>query len=229
MSSRYRSERFGMAIFALVSDLRNCLSDDLVLDEHLTGCRRDPSLGATVRVDGSASAVYRRLIRYMWADHVHNGLVTELGPWLVVAAAAVAFPGPAAAAATAAAAACFAVSAAPARTSSSRSGRSADPGPPGCRDTDTRRGVGRTAVSGPRRRRRRGTGSGRVIGIRTGQDGTGSGTRATDGSGKPDPAPPDPIVPAPVTFRGYRTCGVIPNPSSIFNRSGIHYPRGVIR
>jgi hypothetical protein len=86
---------------ALVSDLRRSLSDDLVLDAHLRGCRRDPDLDATVRVDGSASAVYHRLVRYMRADHVHDGLGPELLLWSVVAAIAVLFPLPAAAVATA--------------------------------------------------------------------------------------------------------------------------------
>jgi len=88
------------SVDALVSDLRRSLSDDLVLDTHLRGCRRDPDLDATVRVEGSADAVYHRLVRYMRADHVHDGLEPELVLWSAVAVIALLFPLPAAAIAT---------------------------------------------------------------------------------------------------------------------------------
>jgi hypothetical protein len=87
---------------ALVADLRCCLSDDLVLDDHLRACRRDPELEATVRVDGDAAGVFSRLLRYLRADHVHKsgGLTAEFALWCPVAVAAALFPLPAAAAAT---------------------------------------------------------------------------------------------------------------------------------
>jgi hypothetical protein len=89
---------------ALVADLRRCLSDDLVLDDHLRRCRRDPELEATVAVDGDLKSVSDRLLRYFRADHVHKdgGLTAEFALWCSIAAAAVLAPLPAAVAATAA-------------------------------------------------------------------------------------------------------------------------------
>jgi hypothetical protein len=88
------------AVDALVADLRTCLSDDRVLFEHLDGCRRDTSIEATVHVDGDAVTVYRRLVRYMRADHVHIGLVGEFVVSVAIAAVAASYPLPVAAAVT---------------------------------------------------------------------------------------------------------------------------------
>lgn len=79
---------------ALVADLRRCLSDDIVLDDHLRTCRIEKSMTVTVRVDGSASAVRQRLVRWMRADHVHDGLFGAFLGSLIIVGLAVAFPLP---------------------------------------------------------------------------------------------------------------------------------------
>jgi hypothetical protein len=96
----FHRDDLSSGVDALVADLRTCLSDDLVLFDHLEGCRRDTSLEATVHVDGDAVTVFRRLVRYLRVEHVHSGLGGEFAVSLVVAAAAVVYPLPVGVAAT---------------------------------------------------------------------------------------------------------------------------------
>jgi hypothetical protein len=77
---------------SLVADLRSCLSDDTVLDDHLPTCRMDKSMTVVVEMEGDAESVWNRLVRWMRADHVHGGLVAPLLGSLAVVAVALSFP-----------------------------------------------------------------------------------------------------------------------------------------
>ena len=103
----FTREELAEGVPALVRDLRRCLSDDIVLDDHLGACRIEKSMPVTVRVDGSASAVYHRLVRWMRADHVHGGLLRPFVGSLGIAAAAALSPFGVAAAVTLAALAAY--------------------------------------------------------------------------------------------------------------------------
>jgi hypothetical protein len=97
----FHRDHLSVSVDELVALLRTCLSDDLVLHEHLDACTTVSSLDATVHVDGDARSVANRLVRYMRSDHVHEGLVGEFVVSVPVAALGLAAPLPVAAVTTA--------------------------------------------------------------------------------------------------------------------------------
>lgn len=76
----------------LVAELRQCISDDNVLHDHVGEAYMVQSMRATVRVDGDFQDTSRRLIRWMRADHVRDGLVVPFIASLAVVALAILFP-----------------------------------------------------------------------------------------------------------------------------------------
>jgi hypothetical protein len=73
-----------------VAELRQCISDDNVLHEHVGDSYMVRELPAIVHVDGDFEDTARRLIRWMRADHVRHDLRGRfVGSLLLVALAAV--------------------------------------------------------------------------------------------------------------------------------------------
>lgn len=76
----------------LVTDLRQCLSDDGVLSDHLGEVYAIRSMRSEVPVPGDFTSVKDRMIRFARLTHVHEGLGTELAVSLLVVGLALLFP-----------------------------------------------------------------------------------------------------------------------------------------
>lgn len=76
----------------LVSDLRNCVSDDGVLSEHLGDVYAIRSMVSEVPVPGDFPSVKERMVRFARITHVHEGLGTELAVSVLLVGLALSFP-----------------------------------------------------------------------------------------------------------------------------------------
>jgi hypothetical protein len=74
------------------TELRQCISDDNVLHEHVGDAYMVQEPPAIVHVDGDFKDTTRRLIRWMRADHVRHGVRWRLVGSLFLIAVAAAFP-----------------------------------------------------------------------------------------------------------------------------------------
>ncbi|MFB6300222.1 MAG: glycosyltransferase [Halobacteriales archaeon] len=81
-----------ISVDQFVAELRQCISDDNVLHEHVGDAYMIQSMQVTVRVDGDFRDTSRRLIRWMRADHVRNGLVIQFVASLAIVGLALLFP-----------------------------------------------------------------------------------------------------------------------------------------
>lgn len=76
----------------LVTDLRNCLSDDGVLSDHLGTVHPIGSMIAEVPVPGDLVSVKERMTRFARITHVHEGLGGPLVASLTLVSLALLFP-----------------------------------------------------------------------------------------------------------------------------------------
>jgi hypothetical protein len=76
----------------LVAQLRQVLSDDGLLSQHIDAFHAVRSMVTPVEVPGDISSTYHRVIRFNRLTHVHEGMVGDFGVALGMAVAAVVFP-----------------------------------------------------------------------------------------------------------------------------------------
>jgi hypothetical protein len=86
----FRCTELDIPVEQFATELRQCISDDNVLHEHVGDAYMLRELPAIVYVDGDFKDTARRLIRWMRADHVRHDLRGRfVGSLLLVALAAV--------------------------------------------------------------------------------------------------------------------------------------------
>lgn len=86
-----RSE-LDVTVDELAAELRQVLSDDGLLSQHIDGFHAVRSMVTPVPVPGDLESTYQRLVRFNRLTHVHEGMTGDLVVALAVTAAAVAFP-----------------------------------------------------------------------------------------------------------------------------------------
>ena len=86
----FSRKELDVSVREFATELRQCVSDDNVLHEHVGDAYMMRELPAMVHVDGDFKDTARRLIRWMRADHVRNDLRWNfVGSLLLVILAAV--------------------------------------------------------------------------------------------------------------------------------------------
>ncbi|MFB6114522.1 MAG: glycosyltransferase family 2 protein [Halodesulfurarchaeum sp.] len=84
--------REDVSVQSLISDLRQSLSDDGILSDHLETVHPIRSKLARVHIPGNLTAVKERMIRFIRLSHVHEGGFSALGGLMALVLLAVVFP-----------------------------------------------------------------------------------------------------------------------------------------
>lgn len=88
----FTREELNIPVNELVAELRQVLSDDGLLSQHIDDFHAVKSMVTPVKVVGDLKSTYDRLVRFNRLTHVHEGMVGDLVVALVMTIAAVAFP-----------------------------------------------------------------------------------------------------------------------------------------
>lgn len=88
----FTREELDVEVTELVEELRQVLSDDGLVSQHLDDIHPVRSMVTPVRVPGDLRTTYARLVRFNRLTHVHEGMYGDLLVSVVAVAAAVAFP-----------------------------------------------------------------------------------------------------------------------------------------
>jgi hypothetical protein len=88
----FTREELNITVEQLAEELRQVLSDDGLLSQHIDSFHAVKSMVTPVEVPGDVRSTYARLIRFNRLTHVHEGMTGDLVIALIMAAAAVAYP-----------------------------------------------------------------------------------------------------------------------------------------
>lgn len=88
----FTREELNITAEQLAEELRQVLSDDGLLSQHINGFHAVKSMVTPVEVPGDVQPTYARLIRFNRLTHIHEGMTGDLVVALVMMAAAVAYP-----------------------------------------------------------------------------------------------------------------------------------------
>jgi hypothetical protein len=88
----FTREELGVGVDELVDELRQVLSDDGLVSQHLDDIHPVRSMVTPVRVPGDLRTTYARLVRFNRLTHVHEGMYGDLVVATVAVAAAVTVP-----------------------------------------------------------------------------------------------------------------------------------------
>jgi hypothetical protein len=88
----FTSEELNVTVDELVAELRQVLSDDGLLSQHIDDFHPIKSMVTPVEVPGDLASTYARLVRFNRLTHVHEGMTGSLLIALLMAGAGVAFP-----------------------------------------------------------------------------------------------------------------------------------------
>jgi hypothetical protein len=88
----FTREELNVSVDELAAELRQVLSDDGLLSQHIDDFHAVESMVTPVEVAGDLETTYARLVRFNRLTHVHQGMTGDLAVALGMTAAAVAFP-----------------------------------------------------------------------------------------------------------------------------------------
>lgn len=88
----FTREELNITVEQLAEELRQVLSDDGLLSQHIDDFHAVQSLVTPVEVPGDVRSTYARLVRFNRLTHVHEDMTGDLVAALVVTVAAVAYP-----------------------------------------------------------------------------------------------------------------------------------------
>lgn len=88
----FTREELNVTVDELVAELRQVLSDDGLLSQHIHDFHAVRSMVTFVEVPGDATSTYNRLVRFNRLTHVHEGMTGDLIVAVVMTAAAAVFP-----------------------------------------------------------------------------------------------------------------------------------------
>jgi hypothetical protein len=88
----FTREELTITVTQLTEELRQVLSDDGLLSQHIDSFHAVQSMVTPVKVPGDVRSTYARMIRFNRLTHVHEGMKAELIVALVMTIAGVAYP-----------------------------------------------------------------------------------------------------------------------------------------
>lgn len=88
----FTREELNTTVETLTTELRQVLSDDGLLSQHVDNFHAVRSLVMPVEVPGDVRSTYSRLVRFNRLTHVHEGMTGDLAVSLILTGAAAAFP-----------------------------------------------------------------------------------------------------------------------------------------
>ena len=88
----FTREELNVTVDELVAELRQVLSHDGLLSQHIDDFHAVKSMVTPVEVSGDPDSTIARLVRFNRLTHVHEGMIGDLVVALLMTAAAVAFP-----------------------------------------------------------------------------------------------------------------------------------------
>lgn len=88
----FTRDELDVSVDELVEELRQVLSDDGLVSQHLDDIHPVRSMVTLVEVPGDLDTTYHRLVRFNRLTHVHEGMYGDLLVACVAVAAAIAFP-----------------------------------------------------------------------------------------------------------------------------------------
>lgn len=88
----FTREELNVTVDELVTELRQVLSDDGLLSQHVDDFHPVTSMVTPVEVPGDIESTYARVVRFNRLTHVHEGMTGDLLVSMVATTAAIAFP-----------------------------------------------------------------------------------------------------------------------------------------
>ncbi|MFB6300223.1 MAG: glycosyltransferase family 2 protein [Halobacteriales archaeon] len=88
----FTREELNITVDELVAELRQVLSDDGLLSQHIDDFHAVRSMVMSVEVPGDLASTYARLVRFNRLTHIHEGMVGDFVVSIIATVAAIMFP-----------------------------------------------------------------------------------------------------------------------------------------